>query len=232
MVRHTVLYLRSPVCVFHLIPGCSQLTRPPAFEPPAHRSGMRALLEHSRQTYGPLSAELRRIRSRTSSRPSPYPQPQRAIKISLSPSAVRPEVHTVAAPKPTQAPVLSVKPAPTFASQPLQDRIIKNTVTTTTTNVSASASEKNAKSDSGRLSQSRFSSNARRSAPGFTKRGTGKENQERDSSSGIMTACVPLAAINCSLLIMIYRPNESLRLNRPRPRGRPAHARAALPTRI
>jgi serine/arginine repetitive matrix protein 2 len=192
---------------------------------------MRALLEHSRQTYEPLSAELRRIRSRTSSRPSPYPQPQRAIKISLSPSAVRPEVRTVAAPKPTLAPVLSVKPAPTFASQPLQDRIIKNAVTTTT-NVSSSAPEKNAKSDSGPLSQSRFSSNARRSAPGFTKRGIGKENQERDSSSGIMTACVPLAASNCSLLMMSCRPNESLRLNRPRPRGRPAHARAALPIRI
>lgn len=229
MVRHAVLYLRSPVCVSYLVPGCSQLTRSPAFEPPAHRSGMRALLEHSRQTYGPLSAELRRIRSRTSSRPSPYPQPQRAIKISLSP--VRPEVRTVAAPKPTQAPVLSVKPAPTFASQPLQDRIIKNTVTTTT-NVSSSPPEKNAKSDSGPLSQSRFRSNARRSAPGFTKRGIGKENQERDSSSGIMTACVPLAAIDCSLLMMIYRPNESLRLNRPRPHGRPAHARAALPIRV
>jgi hypothetical protein len=192
MVRHAALYLRSPVCVSYLIPACSQLTRSPAFEPPAHRSGMRALLEHSRETYGPLSAELRRIRSRTSSRPSPYPQPQRAIKISLSPSAVRPEVRTVAAPKATQAPVLSVKPAPTFASQPLQDRIIKNTVITTT-DVSSLAAEKNAKSGSGPLSQPRFSSNARRSAPGFTKRGIGKENQERDPSTGIMTACVPLS---------------------------------------
>ena len=179
------------MCVSYLIPGSSHLTRSPAFEPPAHRSGMRVLLEHSRQTYGPLSAELRRIRSRTSSRPSPYPQPQRAIKISLSPEAVRPELRTVAAPKPTQAQVLSAKPAPTSASQPLRDRIIKNTVTTT--DVSSLAPEKSVKSDSGPLFQSRFSSNARRSAPGFTKRGIGKENQERDSSTGIMTACVPLS---------------------------------------
>ena len=192
MVRHTALYLCSPVCVSYLASGCSRLTRSPAFEPPAHRSGMRALLEHSRQTYGPLSAELRRIRSRTSSRPSPYPQPQRAIKISLSPSAVRPEVRTAPIPKPTPGRVLSVKPAPTSESQPLQDRFVNKNTATTTTDISSLAPRKNAKSDSGPLPQSRFSSSVRRSAPGFTKRGMGKENQERDSSSAIMTACVPL----------------------------------------
>jgi len=39
---------------------------------------MQALLEHSVQSYGPLPSELRpcRIRSCTSSRPSPYPQTQ------------------------------------------------------------------------------------------------------------------------------------------------------------
>jgi serine/arginine repetitive matrix protein 2 len=192
---------------------------------------MRALLEHSRQTYGPLSAELRRIRSRTSSRPSPYPQPQRAIKISLSPSVVRPEVHTLAAPKLAPAPVLSVNPPPTLASQPLQERIILKNTVSATTDASSLAPGKNAKNDSRPLSQSRFSSNARRNTPGFTKRGIGKENQERDLSSGIMTACVSFI-ISCSLLTIMYRPNESLRLNRPRPRGRPAHARAALPLRI
>jgi len=47
----------------------------PAFQPPNHPAGMRALLEHSVQSYGPLPSELRprRVRSRTSSRPSPYP---------------------------------------------------------------------------------------------------------------------------------------------------------------
>jgi serine/arginine repetitive matrix protein 2 len=183
--------------VSYLISGGFWLTRFPAFEPPAHRSGMRALLEHSRETYGPLSAELRRIRSRTSSRPSPYPQPHRAIKISLSPSAVRSEVHA-AAPKPA----LSVNSAQTLASQPLQQRTVNKNTVTATADVSL-APVKSAKSDSGPLSQSRSGSNARRSAPG-TKRGLGKENQERYSSSGIMTGCVPF------LLQLVFAVNDSV----------------------
>ena len=164
------------------------LTQSTAFEPPAHRSGMRALLDHSRQTYGPLSAEYRRIRSRTSSRPSPYPQPQRAIKISLSPEAVGPEVHTVVAPNPALAPARSAAPAPMSVFQPLQQRTIyKNTVAA---KVPSLVPGKSGKGDSGPLPQSQFSSNARRSAPVSTKRGIGKENQERETSSGTMTAYV------------------------------------------
>jgi len=175
-------------CASHtqlLGPSLTQFT---AFEPPAHRSGMRALLEHSRQTYGHLSAEYRRIRSRTSSRPSPYPQPQRAIKISLSPSAVDPEVHTVVAPNPAPAPALSAAPAPMSVFQPLHQRTInKNTVTA---EVSPLVPGKGGKGESGPLPPSRFSSNARRSGPGSTKRGIGKENHGRDSASGTMTAYV------------------------------------------
>jgi hypothetical protein len=148
---------------------------------------MRALLEHSRQTYGPLSAEYRRIRSRTSSRPSPYPQPQRAIKISLSPSAVGTEVQTVVAPNP-QAPALSAAFAPISVFQPLQQRTIdKNTVAA---EVSSLVPGKSGKGDSGPLPQARFSSNARRSAPVSTKRGIGKENQAREPSSETMTVYV------------------------------------------
>ncbi len=46
---------------------------------------MRALLEHSVQSFGPLPSEFRprRIRSRTTSRPSPYPQ-NRISKSTLS----------------------------------------------------------------------------------------------------------------------------------------------------
>jgi serine/arginine repetitive matrix protein 2 len=48
-----------------------------AFQAPEEPSGMQALLEHSVQTYGPLPSDMRprrRVRSRTSSRASPYPQ--------------------------------------------------------------------------------------------------------------------------------------------------------------
>ena len=152
---------------------------------------MRALLEHSRKTYGPLSAELRRIRSRTNSRPSPYPQPQRAVKISLSPSSMGPEVATFAAPKPAPAPAPapSASPAPILASQALQQRTVN--INTTATGVSSLVPGKTAKGDSDSLSQSRSASGVRRSVLGWAKRGVGKENQGKDSSSGAMAGYVP-----------------------------------------
>lgn len=35
-----------------------------------------------------------------------------------------------------------------------------------------------------------------------------------------------------SILIMEYSPGENLRLNRPRPRGRPSHARTIGPIKV
>jgi serine/arginine repetitive matrix protein 2 len=80
------------------------------FDPPTHEDGMRAVLEHSMRNYGPLPSELHpriRRRSRTHSRPSPYPprspklsicseqsavSPQRTPKSSLSPDELRPSL--------------------------------------------------------------------------------------------------------------------------------------------
>ena len=173
--------------VSYLISRGSPLTRFAAFEPPAHRSGMRALLENSRQTYRPLSAELRRIRSRTTSRPSPYPQPQRTIKISLSPSATGPEVSTLVEPK--SAPVPPTRPAPILVSQALQQRPVNFNIIAA--EISSLVPGKGAKGDSASFSQSYLGPNAQRSAPGRAKRGIGKENQEWCSSSEAMMACVP-----------------------------------------
>jgi serine/arginine repetitive matrix protein 2 len=173
-------------CMLYLISWEPLLTRFPAFEPPAHRSGMRALLEHSRQTYGPLSAELRRIRSRTNSRPSPYPQPQRAVKISLSPLTVGSEDPMILASKPTSAPALSALPAP---PQALQQRTVN--VNTVAAEVSSLKPGKIVKGNSDSLSQSRSGPGARRSVLGWAKRGIGKENQEKKPSSSPMTAYVP-----------------------------------------
>jgi serine/arginine repetitive matrix protein 2 len=147
---------------------------------------MRALLENSRKTYGPLSAELRRIRSRTNSRPSPYPQPQRAVKISLAPLTTGPEVTTSVAPKPASAPAPS---APVLAPQALQQRTVN--INTTATGVSSLVPGKAAKGDSDSLSQSRSGLGVRRSVLGWAKRGVGKENQAKDSSSAVMTGYVP-----------------------------------------
>ncbi|KAH8996246.1 hypothetical protein EDB92DRAFT_1842897 [Lactarius akahatsu] len=175
-----------------------------SFEPPAHRSGMRALLEHSRQTYGSLPAELRRIRSRTSSRPTPYPQPQRTVKISLSPSTVHPVIPT----SQTSA-VLAPSVTPALIPQALQQRPINpNTVVA---GESSLVPGKNAKVGSGPFSQSRIGLDARRNTPGRAKRSVGKENKENTISSGVMTA-----------------PGDGLRLNRPRPRGRLVPTRSAV----
>ncbi|EED82544.1 predicted protein [Postia placenta Mad-698-R] len=61
-----------------------------SFRPPSNHGGMRAMLEHSQKHYGPLPSELRprRIRSRTSSRASPYPLPH--VLPSFSPEQTRP----------------------------------------------------------------------------------------------------------------------------------------------
>ena len=81
----------------------------PAFQALNHPAGMRALLEHSVQNYGPLPSELRprRVRSRTSSRPSPYP-PNRFVKITISPEkTITPAMEVKV---PTATPVLRQVP--------------------------------------------------------------------------------------------------------------------------
>src|SRR5258707_9046800 len=82
-----------------------------AFQPPHHPAGMRALLEHSVQSYGPLPSELRprRVRSRTSSRPSPYPA-NRISKSSVTTNTLK-DIQAANTPKSTTAiPVLRELP--------------------------------------------------------------------------------------------------------------------------
>ena len=84
-------WLDTPFSVFAVqceclrIPILLVLTIALAFDPPHHPSGMRAILEHSLQNYGPLPSELRlrHVRSRVNSRPSPYP---RTVKTSFTSS--------------------------------------------------------------------------------------------------------------------------------------------------
>jgi len=172
-----------------------------SFEPPAHRSGMRALLEHSRQAYGSLPAELRRIRSRTSSRPTPYPQPQRAVRVSSSPSTVCPDIPT------NQTSIVSTAPA--LIPQALQQRPVNSN--TVVTDGSPMLTGKNAKIPSSSFSQSRIDFDARRNTAGRSKRGVNKENKENITSPGAKMAT-----------------GDCLRLNRPRPRGRLVPTRQAV----
>ena len=166
---------------------------------------MRALLQHSLDNYGPLPPELRRIRSRTQSRPSPYPH-ARSLKTSISldqscPENSRSFLKSQTLQTPTAAlqqvsinpniespipPVPSLGALKSTAYSPfIQDdsKLVKF-------NVSAA--------------RPRVPSNARRTAFGWSKRGTGKNDNKENTSQGL-----------------IMTPSESLRLNRPRPRGRP-----------
>ena len=165
---------------------------------------MKAMLEHSQQNYGPLPSELRphRVRSRTSSRASPYPT--RVLKSTLSPERQRSSIFVedshhelnvskaFAAPPPvpvlseitvnpnlsflTTDPVLDVKPFPPFAC-----------------NVKASPAKSSQVNKTGLPARPRVTSSARRNALGWTKRSTGKSSssdQKENVSQGSIATYV------------------------------------------
>lgn len=160
---------------------------------------MRALLEHSQKTYGPLPSELRalRRRSRTLSRPSPYP---RSRKVSQASSEARAELPSIC---------LAIYGNGSQPSLPLQEVPVNANIQS---NVSASAVEKtqspapalpmkpftpfhvefrdkahaaNAKENILGLPipRPRVPSNARRNALGWTKRSTGKSSSNNDKEN-------------------------------------------------
>lgn len=166
-----------------------------------HPSGMQALLEHSQKTYGPLPFELllQRRRSRTSSRPSPYP---RSRKTSLTSSHSRPsidlnipnitfgslDVHplqevsvntnidmNILSPPPALNPLKPVSPLVVdFRDKSHQTQVNKE-------NASLGLPVPAARP--------RVASNARRSALGWSKRSTGKsaeENKENTAHGTLM----------------------------------------------
>ena len=174
---------------------------------------MRALLQHSLDNYGPLPPELRRIRSRTQSRPSPYPH-ARSIKTSISPDQSHPEINRgfLKSQTPVQTPTaalqqVSINPNIKSPIPPVPSLgVLKSTL---------AANSPFMQDDSTLVkfgvsaARPRVLSNARRTALGWPKRGTGKNDNKENASQGL-----------------IMTPSESLRLNRPRPRGRPTSGSA------
>ncbi|GLB36845.1 hypothetical protein LshimejAT787_0311320 [Lyophyllum shimeji] len=186
-----------------------------SFEPPRHPAGMQALLEHSVQNYGPLPSELRprRMRSRTSSRPSPYPQTRINKVTPLSPEKTPPAMtdnitRSVATPvlqdKPVNRNIISVAPS-LEALKPFSPLVVD----LEPKRENAFGLAPNARP--------RVGSNARRTALGWAKRSTGKSSTDQKENVGRGT---------------IMTPGESLRINRPRPRGRPTPASTARPIRV
>lgn len=163
---------------------------------------MKAMLEHSQQNYGPLPSELRpyRIRSRTSSRASPYPT--RTLKSTLSPERQRSSVfvedshHEYNVSKPfaslLPAPALqeiSVNPNLSFLSTiPVLNVKQFSPFSCDVDDVPQKPSDVN---KMGLPARPRVTSSARRTALGWTKRSTGKssssEQKENASQGSIAT---------------------------------------------
>ncbi|KAF9560634.1 hypothetical protein CPC08DRAFT_466596 [Agrocybe pediades] len=204
-----------------------------SFQAPGSPAGMQALLQHSVQNYGPLPSELRphRVRSRTNSRASPYPKSSiqsRLSRISLSPEQVtQPQVPTITQKTPGRA---------------LQDVTINPNTAPKTSNKAAAPSldalkpfsplafdvDVNADLKAAQAAvnvRPRVGSNARRTALGWSKRstgpsatnaaGTGKKSStgHKENKENVIIAATGAGSI--------MTPGETLRLNRPRPRGRP-----------
>jgi serine/arginine repetitive matrix protein 2 len=151
------------------------------FQPPHHPSGMKAMLDHSLQTYGPLPPELRcyRVRSRTYSRPSPYPQ--RTIK-PASPGRPSPP-----SPQKVEEPVASIIARPL---QPKSININSKTPAPAIKNlnpISPFAVDfekcKGDRSLNERTVRPRVASSARRAALGWSKRNTGKSSELKENTS-------------------------------------------------
>jgi serine/arginine repetitive matrix protein 2 len=152
-----------------------------SFQPPHHPSGMKVMLEHSQQHYVPLPAELRchRVRSRTYSRPSPYPQ--RTIK-PASPEMVSPQpsprkqgkaVATIAQPlQPKSINVNSKTPAPALKNvNPISPFVVEFEKC------------KGDKSINERTIRPRVASSTRRAALGWSKRIPGKSSELKENTS-------------------------------------------------
>ncbi|PSS31100.1 hypothetical protein PHLCEN_2v2356 [Hermanssonia centrifuga] len=154
-----------------------------SFDPPANRGGMQAMLEHSQKSYGPLPSELRphRIRSRTSSRASPYPiRPQRSTispEHSNSSSSSRP----FASPDdllPAPLRQISINPNIAVFSPPPSIEVKPFTPF----NVELKTAPKKGKNQLG-LPRQRVTSAARRTALGWSKRSVGKTSTSSDKEN-------------------------------------------------
>ncbi|KAK0232546.1 hypothetical protein IW262DRAFT_1725 [Armillaria fumosa] len=171
------------------------------FDPPKHPAGMQALLEYSIQHYGPLPSELRpkRVRSRKSSRASPYPS-TRVLKAAASPELITKQQDNVYR-NATSSPLRDVLPHADMmtvspASKPFCPLI-------------EDPQQENAWGPA--ATRPRVGSTARRTgtALGWAKRNNGKTPTKLKENTSKMN----------------MMRSESLRLSRPRPKGRPTPAR-------
>ena len=176
---------------------------------------MQALLEQSVQCYRPLPSDLRSRRVRTSSRPSPYPQ-SRVLKITILPDQTRPS---------------NVEEVQKTLATPVLQEVKVNTNVKSFSPIFLDVEPKRENAYGlAPAARPRVPSNARRTVLGWSKRSTGgkssTDQKENVVGQGVVKTCIP--SFPCFLfrstvtdnLNAFDRPGETLRLNRPRPRGR------------
>ena len=150
---------------------------------------MKALLEHSKQNYGPLPSELRlrRVRSRTYSRPSPYPT--RTIKRSLSPDEPRPVLSPAFADiyKSVVSGQQPLQEKPTNVMSPVPSLGSLNPISPFVVEFAAKSKGENSFNSRG-AARPRVTSSARSTALGWTKRSTGKSSDLKENTTiGMLT---------------------------------------------
>ena len=156
-----------------------------AFQPPKVPAVMQAMLEHSQKNYGPLPSELRphRVRSRTSSRASPYPlRNQRSAFSPEKPRSSPIQVFTdgpnkaFAAPAPEQPVLREVQhDANVYQSSPAP--ALDEIKPFSPFHIQLDTS-KQGKGAFGPPSRPRVTSSTRHAALGWSKRSTGKSTQD------------------------------------------------------
>ena len=209
---------------------------------------MQAMLEYSRNNYGPLPSELRgrRIRSRTSSRATPYPLPSVLVSVSSqqffssppkdSDSRSPEEKHQIPA-VPASCKVLGEVSTNVNKKSPPPSLDVIKPFTPFTVNVDF-PDPKESKNEMGLPvpTRPRVTSSARRTALGWSKRSTGKSSSsdyKENTGSMVITYVSSYASMLSEMAVahtnLLRRPSETLRINRPRPRGRPTPARVPVP---
>lgn len=170
---------------------------------------MQALLEYSVQNFGPLPSELRphRVRSRTSSRASPYPQ-ARIAKATQSPEKTRSAKATL-----SPEPVRRVKKSTAGSERTpvLRQRSINH-------NLAAAPSLEVIKPFSPLVmdiepkrenafglapnARPRVASNARRTALGWSKRSTGKSSTDQKENQ-VATGTITTYVLNITFILSV-----------------------------
>ncbi|KAF8957811.1 hypothetical protein BDZ97DRAFT_2061970 [Flammula alnicola] len=176
------------------------------FQAPAEPAGMQAPLKHSVQTYGPLPSDLRprRMRSRTSSRPSPYPQAR------ISKGTLLPEQTWIS------NSIIDYQRIPVLQQKPINKNIHMMTTAPSLEVLKPFSplvmdiepKHENAFGLAPNV-RPRVGSTARRTALGWSKHSNGNGKSSTDQKENVAATGI------------VMTPGDTLRINRPRPRGRP-----------